>query len=459
MTEKTFTTFNPADGEPLERYPEMSPQALDQAIEDCSGAQADWRTWGWPERSDRLQALAVLLRERQDACALRMAREMGKILPEGVAEIQKCARACEYFAQYGEDCLHAEPVPTEAFGSMVDYRPLGLLLAVMPWNFPFWQVIRAGIPALLAGNGILLKHAPNVLGCAADLEALFREAGFPEGLFRSLVIDLPQAANVIEDPRVAAVTLTGSVEAGRRVAALAGRALKKCVLELGGSDPFIVLDDADLERAATAAVISRFQNCGQSCIAAKRFIIVDAVHQAFLDRMLPEVERLRIGDPCDPGSRLGPMARLDLRDKLHQQVERSVAAGARLVRGGRQPEGSGAFYPPTVIDAVPPGCPARDEELFGPAAAIVAVRDDAEAVRVANETAYGLAASVWTSDLDRGGRLIRAIESGMGFLNRAPFSDPRLPFGGIKQSGYGRELSQHGLREFTNVHSVWVETA
>lgn len=457
MPERIFTTCNPANGEPLECYAAMSGRALDLAIGDCAAAQRTWREWDWAERSDRLRELAVLLLERQDAYALRMATEMGKILPEGVAEIQKCARTCEYFAEHGEAMLQPVQVPTEALSSAIEYRPLGLVFAVMPWNFPFWQVFRAAIPALLVGNGVLLKHAPNVLGCASDLETLFRDADFPEGLFRSLVIDLPQAADVIEDRRVGAITLTGSVAAGRAVAALAGRALKKCVLELGGSDPFIVLDDADLDRAAAAAVTSRFQNCGQSCIAAKRFILVDTIHAAFLRRVLDRITQLRVGDPCDPESTLGPLARLDLRERLHEQVEHSVAAGGQLILGGIRPDGPGAFYPPTVIDRVPEGCPARSDELFGPVATLVMVRSETEALRVANETSYGLAASVWTRDLERGDRVVRSLESGMAFVNRAPFSDPRLPFGGVKQSGFGRELSQFGLREFVNVRSLWVD--
>ncbi|MCU0734349.1 MAG: NAD-dependent succinate-semialdehyde dehydrogenase [Methylotetracoccus sp.] len=457
MPQKIFTTTNPANGELLECYPEFSAPDLERALEAAVAAQRIWRASDFAARADRLRRLAVLLRERQDRYAFRMAREMGKVVPEGRAEIEKCARACDFFTAHGEAMLRPDIIPTEAHRSWVDYLPLGVVFAVMPWNFPFWQVCRSALPALLAGNGFLLKHAPNVFGCASDLEALFCDAGFPEGLVRSLVVDIPQVAGVISDRRIAAVTLTGSVEAGRAVGALAGQALKKCVLELGGSDPFIVLPDADLDRAVSAAVTSRFQNCGQSCIAAKRFILVDAVRAAFLERFIAQVRMLQAGDPCDPDSTMGPLARVDLREKLHAQVERTVAAGARRVCGGLRPVGPGAFYPPTVIDQVPPGSPALEEELFGPVATVVTVPNEAEAVRVANDTSYGLAASVWTSDLERGERVCRAIESGLCFINRAPFSDPRLPFGGIKQSGYGRELSQFGLREFVNVCSVWVD--
>ncbi len=457
MPQKVFTTINPANGEPLECYPELSARELEGAIEAAAAAQRIWRTWDVSARCDRLMELARLLRERQERYALRMAREMGKVLPEGRSEIEKCARGSEFFARHGAAMLRLDIVPTEARASWIDYLPLGVIFAVMPWNFPFWQVCRSALPALLAGNGYLLKHAPNVLGAATDLEGLFRDAGFPEGLFRSLVIDVPQAARVISDQRIAAVTLTGSVDAGRAVAALAGQALKKCVLELGGSDPFVVLDDADLDRTVAAAVTSRFQNCGQSCIAAKRFILVDTIRDAFLDRFVAQVRALQTGDPCDPDHAMGPLARTDLREKLHAQAKRTVEAGARMLCGGVRPAGPGAFYPPTVIDRVPPGSPARDEELFGPVAAIVTVRDEAEAIRVANDTTYGLAASVWTADIERGERVGRAIESGLCFINRLPFSDPRLPFGGIKRSGYGRELSQFGLREFVNVRTSWVE--
>lgn len=459
MPEKIFTTVNPANGEPLECYPELSAQALERTIEAAAAAQRIWQSWDVAARCARLKELARLLRERQERYALRMAREMGKVLPEGRAEILKCARSSEFFAEHGAAMLSSDTVPTEARRSWVEYLPLGLVFAVMPWNFPFWQVCRCALPVLLAGNGVLLKHAPNVLGAAADLEALFRDAGFPEGLFRSVVIDVAQTAGVISDRRVAAVTLTGSVEAGRAVAALAGRALKKCVLELGGSDPFVVLDDADLDRAVVAAVTSRFQNCGQSCIAAKRFILVEPVGEAFLEQFVTLVRALRAGDPCEPNTDMGPLARLDLREKLHGQVERTAQAGARILCGGVRSQGRGAFYPPTVIDQVPSGSPARYEELFGPVAAVVKVRDEAEAIRVANDTNYGLAASVWSSDLERAERLGRAIESGLCFINQVPFSDPRLPFGGIKHSGYGRELSQFGLREFVNVRSVWLEAS
>lgn len=460
MQQTIFRSINPATGEELECRPELTPAELERAIENCWNAQRTWREWEFGERSDRLRELALLLREREDRYARRMALEMGKVVTEGTAEIRKCARACDFYAEHGETWLRPDMVATEATRSSVAYVPLGVVLAVMPWNFPFWQVCRFGIPALLAGNGILMKHAPNVPGCAADLEQLFLEAGFPEGLMRSIPIDAARVADVIGDSRVAAVTLTGSVAAGRAVAMLAGRAVKKCVLELGGSDPFIVLEDADLDLAAAAAVASRFQNCGQSCIAAKRFILAESIREPFLERFLGRVSALRVGDPCRPESEIGPMARLDLHQKLQAQVESSLRAGGRVLLRVDSPEAAGAaYYPPMVIDGIPPASPAWHEELFGPVAVLMSARDEAEAVRLANDTCYGLAASVWTADAERGERVARSIESGMCFVNRAPFSDARMPFGGIKQSGYGRELAGFGMREFVNVRSLWVERA
>lgn len=459
MSPSTFTTINPATGDPLEDFRALSAAQVDAALTGAVRAQAAWRQVPLNERCKRFRALANLLRERQETYARRMALEMGKVCAEGVAEIQKCARACDWFAEHGEAMMEPEAVTTEASRSRVDFVPLGVLLAVMPWNFPFWQVLRCAVPALLAGNGLALKHAPNVFGCAADIESLFRDAGFPEGLCLSLVVGTAQVASLIQDDRITAVTLTGSVTAGRSVAALAGTALKKCVLELGGSDPFIVLDDADLDQAVPAAVASRFQNCGQSCIAAKRFILLESIRSAFLERFVHAVGQLRVGDPFDPACGLGPMARLDLRRQLHDQVERGVASGARRLLGGILAPGPGAYYPPTVLDQVQEGNACWQEELFGPVAAIASAPDERSAIRLANATRYGLAVSVWTSDPERGERVGGAVESGMCFVNRTPFSDPRMPFGGIKQSGFGRELSIFGLREFANARSVWIEKA
>ncbi|MBM4202130.1 MAG: NAD-dependent succinate-semialdehyde dehydrogenase [Gammaproteobacteria bacterium] len=457
--ETVFTSIDPYSGEPLASYAEMSPGQVDAAIEQARKAQRDWVRRPLRERAECLLSLGRRLREGCERYAARMAGEMGKVAREGRAEVEKCARACEFFAEHGERWLRSEPVKTEALISRVEYPPLGLVFAIMPWNFPFWQVLRFGIPALIAGNGIVLKHAPNVFGSALDLEALFREAGFPEGLVRALLIDTTQVAGIIEDPRVAAVTVTGSVRVGRIVAALAGQALKKSVLELGGSDPFVVLDDADIEQAAAAAVASRFQNCGQSCIAAKRLIVDESLRPAFEQALIERIGALRCGDPVREDTDLGPLARGDLRDGLHRQVEASRRAGARVVLGGALPAGPGFRYPPTLLTGVDPGSPACREELFGPVAVLIGVRNETEAIRMANATEYGLAASVWTADPDRGGRVAAEIEAGAVFVNRVPFSDPRLPFGGVRQSGYGRELSRLGLLEFCAPRSVWVERA
>jgi succinate-semialdehyde dehydrogenase/glutarate-semialdehyde dehydrogenase len=352
--------------------------------------------------------------------------------------------------------LADEPRRTDAARSYVRFEAIGPVLAIMPWNFPFWQVFRFAAPALAAGNAGILKHAPNVSRCALEIEQVFRDAGLPDGLFRSVFLSNEATAGVIGDPRVRAVTLTGSDRAGSQVAEHAGRHLKKTVLELGGSDPFIVLEDADVARAARIAADARLQNSGQSCIAAKRFIVADRVAGQFTERLIAEMGSRRVGDPLDPATAVGPQARLDLRANLHRQVEESVRRGARLVLGGRLPDGPGAFYPPTVLTGVQPGTPAFDEETFGPVAAVMVARDEADAIRIANASVYGLGASVWTADPARGERIARELEAGSVFVNGMVKSDPRLPFGGVKRSGYGRELSEYGLREFVNIKTVWV---
>lgn len=458
MDNDVFQSVDPCTGKVLSTHPELTAAELEAALEQGVRAQNAWRAVPVARRAGTLRELANLLRQRTDPYARRIAREMGKVMSEGRAEIEKSALACDHYAENAETYLRRATVATEARASYVEILPLGIVLAIMPWNFPFWQVLRFAIPALLSGNGVLLKHATNVLECAADLEQLFRDAGFPEGLFRSIVIGIPQVGALIEDPRVAAVTLTGSVASGRAVAALAGHALKKCVLELGGSDPFIVLGDADIERAAGAAVSSRFHNCGQSCIAAKRFIVVESVREEFEQRFIAGAAALRVGDPRMGDIDLGPMARFDLRDRLHRQLEQLLADGAALRLGGRLPAGAGAFFPPTLVVRQPQGSTV-EEEIFGPLAVVIPVLDESEAVGVANQTAFGLSGSVWTWDIARGERVAAAVASGSFFVNRVPFSDPRLPFGGIGQSGYGRELADSGVREFANIRSVWIDEA
>jgi len=452
----TFQSINPATGDVLETFAETSPDALEGILERADRASRDWRRRPVAERAERLWAAARLLRERKDAYARTMALEMGKPLAQGAAEAEKCAWACDYYAEHGAAFLADERREADGSRSYVRFEAIGPVLAIMPWNFPFWQVFRFAAPALVAGNAGLLKHAPNVSRCALEIEGVFREAGFPDGLFRAVFLENEAVGSVIADARVRAVTLTGSDRAGSQVAQQAGRHLKKTVLELGGSDPFIVLEDADLVKAAQVAAEARLINSGQSCIAAKRFIVVERVADRFLERFTAEMRTRRVGDPLDPKTQIGPQARLDLRANLHRQVEESVKRGGRLVVGGQLPEGRGAFYPPTVLVAVEPGMPAFDEETFGPVAAVIRARDEGDAIRIANASVYGLGAAVWTEDTKRGERVARDIEAGSVFVNGLVKSDPRLPFGGVKRSGYGRELSEYGLREFTNIKTVWV---
>jgi succinate-semialdehyde dehydrogenase/glutarate-semialdehyde dehydrogenase len=385
---------------------------------------------------------------------------MGKPIRDGIAEIQKCAGGCDYFAENAERFLAPEPVATEARKSYVAFNPLGVVLAVMPWNFPFWQVFRFAAPGLMAGNAGVLKHASNVPGCALAIEQVFRKAGFPEHLFRTLLIGSKEVTAVIEHPLVRAVTLTGSGPAGRAVASKAGAMLKKTVLELGGSDPYLVLEDADLEHAAVLCTKGRLINMGQSCIAAKRFIVVDKVRSRFEELFVERMSAPKFGDPLSEQTELGPLARHDLRDALHDQVQRSVAVGARCLLGGKIPDGPGAYYPPTVLTDVDKGMPAYQEELFGPVAAVIPVKDEEEAIAVANDSVFGLGGAVLTGNRERGERIARErIESGSIFVNEAVRSDARLPFGGVKESGYGRELSNYGIKEFVNIKSVYIKAA
>ncbi len=453
----TFATVDPATGRTLATYDDATPDEVERALAGAHDAQRSWRDLSTAERTAPLRTLAALLRERKEHFGRLMTREMGKPLAQAVAEAEKCAWVCDHYAEHAEAFLAPVPVETDAGRSYYAFLPLGVILGIMPWNFPFWQVIRFAVPTLTAGNAVLLKHAPGVPQCALALEALFRDAGYPPPLYRNLFVDTDVVAELIGDPRIQGVSLTGSVRAGKAVAARAGAAIKKCVLELGGSDPSIILEDADVAAAVNSCLLGRMLNTGQSCIAAKRFVVVRAVLEPFLEALRTRMEAQRMGDPTDPESDLGPMARLDLRDALHLQVTRSVAAGARLVLGGRVPEGPGAWYPPTLLTDVGPGMPAYEEELFGPVAAVLPVQDEREAVRVANDTRFGLGAAVYTADAERGERIARdLLEAGNCFVNGIVRSDPRLPFGGIKESGYGRELSPLGIREFTNVKTVWV---
>ena len=452
----SFQSVNPATGEVLETFEETAPDALTGILERADVASRDWRRRPVTERAERLRAAGRVLRERKEAYARTMALEMGKPLAQGAGEAEKCAWVCDYYAEQGPALLADEPRPSDASRSYIRFEALGPVLAIMPWNFPFWQVFRFAAPALVAGNAGILKHAPNVPRCAVAIEEVFRDAGFPDGLFRAVFLSNEGAGSAIADGRVRAVTLTGSDRAGSQVAEQAGRHLKKTVLELGGSDPFIVLDDADLERAARTAAEARLINSGQSCIAAKRFIVVERVADQFLERFTTEMRARKVGDPLDATTHVGPQARLDLRENLHRQVQESVQRGAQAILGGQLPRGRGAFYPPTVLVAVEPGMPAFDQETFGPVAAVIRAKDEADAIRIANASSYGLGAAVWTRDAQRGERVAREIEAGSVFVNGLVKSDPRLPFGGVKRSGYGRELSVEGLREFVNVKTVWV---
>ena len=453
-----FETIHPATGEFQRAYDLTESSEIEALLDRATQAQAEWRERPARHRAQILRPVAERLRKDADEFAHQMTLEMGKPLREARAEVEKCAWVCEFYAEHGPGFLEDEPVSTEARQSYVAYRPLGLILAIMPWNFPFWQVFRFLAPALVAGNGALLKHAPNVPGCAEAIEQLFQNTGrLPEGLFRNLRVPVDAVADLLADPRIHAATLTGSTRAGRAVAEGAGRNLKKVVLELGGSDPYLILEDADLDRAVDLCLTSRLLNSGQSCIAAKRFLVVDSVREEFEQRFVEGMAQRKMGDPFDETTQVGPMARQDLRDALHRQVEASVAAGARCLLGGQIPEGPGFFYPPTVLTDVAPGMPAYDEELFGPVASVIPVADEEEAVRIANDTVYGLGAAVFTRDLERGQRLAERLEAGCCFVNDFVKSDPRLPFGGIKASGYGRELSHHGLLEFVNAKTVWIQ--
>jgi succinate-semialdehyde dehydrogenase / glutarate-semialdehyde dehydrogenase len=449
--------INPATGELIREYPDHDEAAAAARLERAETAFASWRRVPFAERAKLMIQAGDLLRERAGDYGRLITEEMGKPLAAAEGEVDKCAWVCEFYAEHAERFLSAEPVGTDASRSLVRYDPIGPVLAIMPWNFPFWQVFRFAAPALMAGNVGLLKHAGNVPGTALAIEEVFRDAGFPEGVFTTLLVPSSRVADLIRHPAVKAVTLTGSEKAGMEVAAESGRHLKKTVLELGGSDPFIVLADADPIETAKQAAKARTINSGQSCIAAKRFIVEEPIADRFEAEMVKAMEALKVGDPLDRGTDIGPMAREDLLGDLDDQVRRSVEAGAKLRTGGQRVDGKGWFYEPTLLSGVKPGMPAFDEETFGPVAAVIRARDTTEAIELANRSRYGLGASVWTSDPARAEALAAEIEAGSVFVNGIVKSDPRLPFGGIKNSGYGRELSDVGIREFVNIKTVWVK--
>ncbi len=453
----SMKAVNPATGEVLREYPEHDDQEVQRKLEKAEEAFAAWRKVPFAERARLMSRAADLLRERCDEYGRLMTEEMGKPIAASESEVDKCAWVCDFYAEHAERFLAPENVATDATRSGVRYDPIGPVLAIMPWNFPFWQHFRFAAPALMAGNVGLLKHAANVPGSALAIEEVFRDAGFPEGCMTTLLVPSARVKGLISHPAVRAVTLTGSDRAGMEVAAEAGRCLKKTVLELGGSDPFIVLADADPAEAARQAARARTINSGQSCIAAKRFIVEEEIADRFEEEFVRRMEELKVGDPMDRAIEVGPMARQDLLDDLDGQVKRTVEAGAQLRTGGHRLDGEGWFYAPTVLTGVEPGMPAFDEETFGPVAAVIRARDAEHAVELANRSRFGLGASVWTGDAARGEALAADIEAGCVFVNGIVKSDPRLPFGGVKHSGYGRELAEVGIREFVNIKTVWVK--
>ena len=453
-----LTSINPATGENIETFHEHTRDEVLNILSLVDHEQAKWSETGFEERSGLMKKAAEQLLKGKEKYARRMTLEMGKTIQSARDEVEKCAWVCEYYAENADKFLNNESIETDASQSYVAFRPIGVVLAVMPWNFPLWQVFRFAAPALMAGNGAVLKHASNVMGCALDIEEIFREAGFPEHLFRTLKIGSREVASVIENTVVKAVTLTGSGPAGKAVAEKAGSMLKKTVLELGGSDPYIILEDANLEKAAETCVTSRLINAGQSCIAAKRFIVVETVMDEFLELFLNLMKQKKMGDPFDEQNDLGPQARHDLRDELHEQVLESIRKGAECILGGEIPDGKGAYYPPTILRNVTKGMPAYDEELFGPVAAIINAGNEKEAIEIANDSPFGLGAAIFTENIEKGKRIAeQEIEAGCCFVNQFVKSDPRLPFGGIRESGYGRELSYFGIREFVNIKTVYVK--
>ncbi len=451
-----ITTIDPTTEEVLERIPRMDAAQIDAKLAQAVRATREWSAATLEERAVVMRAIARRLRAESDILAATAVREMGKPIVQARAEVEKCAWSLEYFAEHGAAMLGPQIAPSNASRSYVAFRPLGVLLAIMPWNFPYWQVFRAAAPALMAGNTMLLKHAANTTRCALEIERVVRDSGAPEGVFGTLLASGETIDELVADPRIAAVTLTGSERAGVAVARAAGEALKKCVLELGGSDPFVVLSDADLEDAARTAVTARFQNNGESCIAAKRFIVEEAAYDDFLARFAERTREQIVGNPMEERVQIGPCARSDLRQTVHEQVSSTVETGARLVLGGKPGGTKGYFYEPTIVADVTPGMRMFDEEVFGPAAAVVRAKDREDALRLANASSFGLGSSVWTRDVAAAESFAARVEAGAVFVNGMVASDPRLPFGGVKKSGYGRELSAFGIHEFVNIQTVWI---
>lgn len=453
---QTLVSQNPATEEIINEFPIHTAMEVNASLQRAAAAQEIWRRESISSRAEYLKRIATELRNSLDQSARLITAEMGKSITEARAEVEKCAIGCEFYAEHGPAFLEKERIETPARNSYIRFDPLGCVLAVMPWNFPFWQVLRFAAPTLLAGNVGLLKHASNVTGCALAIEQILQRAGLPEGVFGTLVIPSSRVSSVVEREEIRAVSLTGSEAAGSAVAEIAGKKLKKQVLELGGSDPFIVLEDADLDLAVAQAVKSRTINCGQSCIAAKRFIVVESVYAEFVDRMTASLKELTVGDPLDETTDLGPLARKDLRDDLHKQVQTSIQQGARLTTGGKPIDRTGYFYEPTLLADATPEMLCFHDEVFGPVASVASVSDAEAALKIANASQYGLAASLWTQDIERAEELAARVESGGVFINEFPKSDPHVPFGGVKNSGYGRELSWYGIREFVNVKTIWI---
>ncbi len=450
-------SINPATGQLIHSYNIHSSKEIKHIVDQCALTQKKWRHEMFYDRSVLMKQAAAFLRDKKNDFAQLITKEMGKILRESLAEVEKCAWVCDYYAEHAQNFLEDEIIETEASKSFVTFEPLGLVLAVMPWNFPFWQVFRFAAPAIMAGNGGLLKHASNVSGCALAIEEVFKKAGFPADLFRTLMIPSAMVSEVIENDHIKAVTLTGSEPAGSAVASIAGKSLKKTVLELGGSDPYIVLEDADLPACVKVSAQARMLNVGQSCIAAKRFIVVQSVLQEFEMMQTEIMKNMVVGDPLKEETDVGPLARPDLVDDLDRQVKESIEQGARILYGGNKINGQGSFYEPTVLTDVKPGMAVYHEETFGPVSAIIPVENEQEAIMVANDSEFGLGGSIWSKNIERAEKIARQIETGGVFINGMTKSDPRLPFGGIKKSGYGRELSHYGIKEFVNMKTIWIK--